>query len=455
MNLVSMTATIFATGLGPLLFGERGLTIAVVFQVFGLLVLLAAFFSAVLLAVTSFARSFKEAQAYLIPLMIVSIAPGIFSMMPGVQLDGLHVAMPLANIVLLARDLFSGPVDPLAAGIVVTSTLIYALAALMVAARIFGTDAILYGSPGTWSDALRRPRTRKDACTPLAAVVGLSLTIPTTFLLQHFAVRAVNELPNATALRLCVSAIVTMVAFAVIPIAIVRGRNVRAETAFSLRRASWPAFLGAALLGASLWPLVYELIVAVHGLGLITIDESVKTHVRDLVLDLKEVSPVLTIGALAVVPAICEEVFFRGFLMSALRSKLSDRRAIFVTALIFGAFHVIIGPSLGLERLLPSFCMGLVLGYVCVRSGSLFPGIVLHATHNGILTSLIYFEDWLKEQNFDVPASAATSDAHIPLEWLAVGAVVAVVGAVLVHRGVRHATPAADADTATNPALHG
>ena len=73
-----------------MLFGEHGLT-----PLGGdchrrccLLVLFAAFFSAVLLAVTSFARSFKEAQAYLIPLMLLAMAPGFLSVMPGIELSG-------------------------------------------------------------------------------------------------------------------------------------------------------------------------------------------------------------------------------------------------------------------------------------------------------------------------------------------------------------------------------
>ena len=58
-----------------------------VLQVFGLLVLFAGFFSAVLLTVTSFARSFKEAQAYLIPLMLLAIAPGLLSLNENLKLS--------------------------------------------------------------------------------------------------------------------------------------------------------------------------------------------------------------------------------------------------------------------------------------------------------------------------------------------------------------------------------
>ena len=72
-----MVTTVLLSGLGPLLFREGGLTPLLALQIFGLLLLFAAFFSAVLLALTSFARSFKEAQAYLIPLMLASLGPGL------------------------------------------------------------------------------------------------------------------------------------------------------------------------------------------------------------------------------------------------------------------------------------------------------------------------------------------------------------------------------------------
>jgi len=66
----------------------------------------------VLLSLTSFARSFKEAQAYLIPLMLGSLGPGVLAMMPGLKLTAVLAVLPLVNIVLLARDLFQGGADP-------------------------------------------------------------------------------------------------------------------------------------------------------------------------------------------------------------------------------------------------------------------------------------------------------------------------------------------------------
>ena len=122
-----------------------------------LLALFAAFFSAILLAITSYARSFKEAQAYIIPLMLLCLVPGVLCLMPGLEFTGWMAVTPLVNIVMLARDLLEGSVNTTLAVAAVCSTMFYIAAAIALAARIFGTDAILYGSPATWSDLVRRP----------------------------------------------------------------------------------------------------------------------------------------------------------------------------------------------------------------------------------------------------------------------------------------------------------
>lgn len=144
VNLVMMTATAQLSGLGSLLFGATGLSLKLFLQVFALLLLFVFFFAAVLLSLTSFARSFKEAQAYLVPLMLLSLAPGIIGVVPGLSLQGPLAVVPLLNIVLAGRDLFLDQLHPLAAVVVVVSTLIYAFCALALASMIFGAEAVLY-----------------------------------------------------------------------------------------------------------------------------------------------------------------------------------------------------------------------------------------------------------------------------------------------------------------------
>jgi ABC-2 type transport system permease protein/sodium transport system permease protein len=156
VNLGSMSVSLLASGLAEKVFGPAGVRVVTLLEIFGLVLLFAAFFSAVLLVVTSFARSFKEAQAYLIPLMVVSLVPGIVGLLPGLSLLGPLAVVPLLNIVLLARDLLGGHADPVSAAVVVIVTAAYAVLALWLAAQVFGAEGVLYGESGGWRVLLRR-----------------------------------------------------------------------------------------------------------------------------------------------------------------------------------------------------------------------------------------------------------------------------------------------------------
>lgn len=158
VNLGSMAATLYVSGVGAALFGADNLSPLVFVQVLALLLLFAAFFSAVLLVLTSFARSFKEAQAYLVPLMLLALMPGILSLVPGLPLQGPLALVPLLNIALLTRDLLEGSAGSGVAVVVVAATAVYGVIALALAARVFGAEAVLYSQSAGWSDLFRRPK---------------------------------------------------------------------------------------------------------------------------------------------------------------------------------------------------------------------------------------------------------------------------------------------------------
>jgi len=158
INLGMMTVTVYGSGLAPRLLESTDLLAERILAVLGLLLLFAVFFSAVLLIVTCFARSFKEAQAYIVPLVLLSLLPGLLALVPELELKNALTVVPLLNIVLLARDLLEGKGDWAAASVVVCSTLIYAVAALALAARIFGAEAVLFGEGRSWSDLFRSRR---------------------------------------------------------------------------------------------------------------------------------------------------------------------------------------------------------------------------------------------------------------------------------------------------------
>ena len=135
----------------------------------------------------------------------------------------------------------------------------------------------------------------------------------------------------------------------------------------------------------------------------------------------------LVLLALAVVPAVVEEFFFRGYLFNALLDKTRAWKAVLISAALFAVFHLLITDKLALERLPPSLLLGAVLGLVRWRTGSVFPGMVLHAAHNGFLISATLFP-----ATFGVLASVSAFEGHVPALWLALSLAGSLAGGALV-----------------------
>ncbi len=93
----------------------------------------------------------------------------------------------------------------------------------------------------------------------------------------------------------------------------------------------------------------------------------------------------VTLLLVSIVPGVCEEFLFRGFLLHGMRQRCSDTCAILVAGFLFGAFH------LDPYRFLPVSLLGVLFGYMVVKTDSLFTGIVAHCTNNAIAISLAYF----------------------------------------------------------------
>jgi ABC-2 type transport system permease protein/sodium transport system permease protein len=424
INLTMMVVTLLSSGLGPVVFGEGGMSFGNLVAVLGLLLLFALFFSAVLLAVTSFARSFKEAQAYLIPLMLASIAPGMISLLPNMKLGGLLDITPLLNIVLLAKEIFEGAAKLRDAVIVLVSTLFYAFAALTLAARIFGAEAVLYTDQGHWSDMFRRPKHQRPVATVSAALFCLAIMFPVFFYISGALGQL--KLPNVAS-HLLLTIVVSALLFVGIPYISARMGNVNLRTGFQLRAASWRFWLGALLLGVSLWLFEAEALARMEHWGLTSISKELREKSKEYMDRWKTTSPLLVLFALAITPAFVEELFFRGYLFNAIAAAGKAPRAVLVTALLFGVFHVLVGGTLALERIIPAALMGLVLGWVRWRSGSVWPGMLLHACHNSLLLLAAMYASQF--QRFGLLSADAE---FVPPLALAVAATVAVAGGLLV-----------------------
>ena len=95
---------------------------------------------------------------------------------------------------------------------------------------------------------------------------------------------------------------------------------------------------------------------------------------------------ILNLIVLAITPAACEEMFFRGVLQKFFVDNIRNKHiAILLTAFIFSAIHM------QFSGLLPRFILGAVLGYLFYSSGSLWLSIVAHATNNALVVIAAFF----------------------------------------------------------------
>ncbi len=85
---------------------------------------------------------------------------------------------------------------------------------------------------------------------------------------------------------------------------------------------------------------------------------------------------------LAVVPALCEELTFRGFIFGGLIKQNGTLRAILLSSVFFGLSHGV------LQQTITATLMGCILGIIAWRSGGVLCGIVVHMTHNALTMTL-------------------------------------------------------------------
>jgi len=107
---------------------------------------LAVMFSAGLFTIALFAKSHKEAQSYLTPLVFVIIIPAIAAMLPGVELTPKLALVPILNVSLLLKDLIAGTYHWNSIAVIFFSTCGYAAVALFLAIKMFQRESVLFRS---------------------------------------------------------------------------------------------------------------------------------------------------------------------------------------------------------------------------------------------------------------------------------------------------------------------
>ncbi len=101
-------------------------------------------FSAALLAISLFAKSFKEAQSYISPLMIVVVLPAVAAVLPGVELNTALALVPVLNTSLVCKEIVTGTYHWGYIALIFASSCVYAAAALRIAVKLFQREDVLF-----------------------------------------------------------------------------------------------------------------------------------------------------------------------------------------------------------------------------------------------------------------------------------------------------------------------
>ncbi|MCL2609354.1 MAG: CPBP family intramembrane metalloprotease [Treponema sp.] len=137
---------------------------------------------------------------------------------------------------------------------------------------------------------------------------------------------------------------------------------------------------------------------------------------------------ILNVGVLA---AFTEELFFRGLILDGLNKNYSKRKAIIVSALLFGLIH------LNPWQFLSAFIIGLFLAWICIETGSIWLCIFIHFLNNTLITVLSRY-------SASIPIQGFNSDYSAPVEfepwWFTLfGALMLALGMAMLIREFRKA----------------
>ncbi len=148
LSMVSLTFSLNYMASGIMKFTGEILSIdfdlTTVILVFMIVLPLAGIFSAILLSVSIFARSFKEAQSYITALNMFIILPAFVSLLPGVELDYKIALIPVVNVSMIIKEAVSGSVQWNYVIATFVSTNVLAAALLYFAKKWFERESVLF-----------------------------------------------------------------------------------------------------------------------------------------------------------------------------------------------------------------------------------------------------------------------------------------------------------------------
>jgi len=346
------------------------------------LIPISALFSAVALAAAAFARSSKEGQYYLVPLMMISMPLMMIPMLPAAKLDLGTSLIPVSGLMLLLRGLIEGQYEQSLQFFapVCGVTLLCCWLSIRWVIHQFNSETVLFPASerfgiGAWVKQIASQR------SDLPSVGSALLCCIMILVLSFFVSFSLGGVPDSflSFSKMTITQLLITVLVPALFMALMLSNNPRKS--LRLNTCSVPIACAAVIMAICFHPLFMafrEFVMIVYPM---TADMSgFETAFENILAGAPGIWAILLV--MAILPAIIEELAFRGFILSGLESLKNKWQAIAIASLFFGLSHSIIQQSI------ITGVVGVILGIVAVQTRSIIPCILFHATHNSLTVLL-------------------------------------------------------------------
>lgn len=348
----------------------------------------ALFMSAVVMCVCAFAKSFKEANNYVTPLTLIVVLTGYIGFIPNVELSTTTAIIPVANICLLMKNLLVFKYDFTLILMVLLSNVIYAFISVWFLGRIYNSESILFGESASGIKLFERRKNIKKGSMP---TIQESLLILVVALLLMVYIGGIMSLSHPV-----MGVVVPQFFIGVLPVLACIYIKGNAKEIFGLKIPKGKDMLGALCLyigAGSLSMLIGNLLSMVFPDN----SQSLNEEYANL---LDGVSFVPALLLIALTPAICEELMYRGYMFTAFKHKMSLPKAVFFVSILFGISHM------SLIKVIPTAILGAALAYAMHKADSIAASSMMHFLNNGFSVFILYYGNciaFLNEEEMVVP----------------------------------------------------
>ncbi len=326
------------------------------------LIPLSTLYAAILLSISTFSRNMKEAHSYEQPILTISMLLGMISFFPAFELSNLMALVPVINISLLFKAVMIGEYQISHLLLTIGSTLLLDVLAIWGTIKLFNTESVLFRTEDDSSVKGAR-KNRKAFFSTFNGIIYFLIGLVVLFYLGSYLQG--RDLGSGL--------VQTQIFIIALPVLLIL-RFLKLDSKKILRMKA-PRIVELVLIpfiaipAAVIVSLLSQLVNMVFPFPSEYLEQLGKLFQMKMPLWQQFL-------IIAVAPGICEELLFRGFMPRFFEGS-SQKAVIVITALLFAAFH------LDPFRFLPVFFLGLLLGYLTLRSGSIYNSMLSHTLNNG------------------------------------------------------------------------